>query len=226
MFVPSIDPEAIGPYILAVGAFLAVTGYVWLIVRAFRAKTSWGLISLIPPLGLAFLPANWKRARLPALVILAGVLTAAVPFGWNYYLRHFVSLGPREKLVDGELHVTLTGWDGKDYSILRARPRTVVLQMANGDVDDATLANLRGMTELRELDLSDTGVSDAGLPLLARLPRLERLRLRKTRITDEGFKTHLAPMSSLMEVDLRGTKVAPGTVRAWREGKPDRRALR
>jgi len=42
----------------------------------------------------------------------------------------------RERLVDGQAHLTLTGWDRDDYSVLQARPQTVVLQMANADVTD------------------------------------------------------------------------------------------
>jgi hypothetical protein len=122
--------------------------------------------------------------------------------------------------------VTLTGWDHTDYSVLRARPEAVVLQMANPDVTDQTLDYLNGMTRLRELDLNDTHITDRGLEKLTKVGALETLRLKNTAITDEGFRTWLAPSESLRELDLRGTKVTSTTAREWRSAKPDRRVLR
>ena len=79
------------------------------------------------------------------------------------YLCVRVDLGPRDKNVDGERHVTLTGWDRGDYSVLRLMPDVSVLQMANADVTDDVLEGLRGMKNLHELDLNGTQVTDAGL---------------------------------------------------------------
>ena len=47
-------------------------------------------------------------------------LIAAVPAIYILCVR--LDLGPREKLVDGQRHLTLTGWDRKDYSILKLIP--------------------------------------------------------------------------------------------------------
>jgi Leucine-rich repeat (LRR) protein len=110
--------------------------------------------------------------------------------------------------------------------MLRARGDAVVLQMANPDVTDATLALVAGLRNLRELDLSHSQVTDAGLARLAGLPRLERLRLADTRITDAGLQAHLAPHPALKKLDLRGTQVSTETITAWRGAKPGRRALR
>ena len=58
-----------------------------------------------------------------------------------------IDLGPREKIVDRELHVTLTGWNRNtaDYVVLRSKPDIVVLQMANPDVTDLAM---QGWTSL------------------------------------------------------------------------------
>ena len=191
------------PYVVMAGAALVALGVLWFLIAAI----------------------NWRKAVRPLLLMLLGVVVAAVPFGVNYYYQRHLNLGPREKVVDGELHITLTGWDRSDYSVLQDRSQTVVLQMANPDVDDATLQYLKGMKQLEELDLNDTQVTDEGLRTLSELPRLEALRLRKTPITDEGFRKYLLPMESLKQLDLRGTKVASKTVREWKAAQPDRKAL-
>ena len=54
-------------------------------------------------------------------------------------------------------------------------------------VTDAGLADLKGLTHLKELDLTDTQVTDAVLADLKGLTRLQRLRLTATRVTDAGL---------------------------------------
>jgi hypothetical protein len=186
------------------GAALILLAALWLLARGLR---------------------SWRRARWPvALLLLAGVFVAA-PFALNALALRYVDLGPRERVVDGAVHLTLTGWDQKDYSVLRARPQTAVLQMANPDVTDDTLEYLRGMTMLRELDVSDSAVTDRGLAALRGLP-LESLRLARTRVTDAGLTEHLAPLESLTKLDVSGTEVTAGAVDAWKKARPGRRALR
>ncbi|MBY0523007.1 MAG: hypothetical protein K2R98_06395 [Gemmataceae bacterium] len=218
--------EQVGLLLLVAGAILATIAELWLIVRGFRVHWAWGVgLILVPPLALVFALCHFRKALAPlALFVLAG-LVIATPYGINYYYQNHVDLGPREKTVDGELHLTLTGWDQTDYSVLQARPTVVVLQMANGDVTDATLENLRGMTQLRELDLNDTQVTDRGLELLATLPQLRELRLARAKITDEGFRQHLADKESLVKIDLTGTPVKGKTKRDWKQAKTSREYL-
>jgi hypothetical protein len=219
--------ELYGAYLLLAGLAVVAVGYLWLVVRGFHTRWYWGLgLLFVPPLALVYIFRHRRKAIAPLLVMLLGGAVIASPFAINYYNEHFVSLGPRERVVDGELHITLTGWDGDDYSILRSRPKTVVLQMANADVTDQTLENLRGMKLLRELDLNNTRVTDQGLLVLKELHALESLRLSKTKITDEGFQTHLAPLAGLRELDLRETAVKSATVRAWKAAREGRKALK
>jgi hypothetical protein len=209
--------EAYGFWFLIAGGIAIAVAWAWLLARAFRTSWPWGIgCSLFPPALLPFAVVERRRLHWPLLLLAGGVCVVASTYGVNYYVSHHVSLGPREKLVDGAVHVTLTGWDGHDYSILESRPQTAVLQMANPDVTDETLRHLRGLTELVSLDLNDTQITDAGLPLLSQLPKLETLRLRGTKITDNGFREFLAGKPTLREVDLRGTQVSGQTLRDWK----------
>lgn len=155
---------------------------------------------LLPPAGLLFAIRHFGAARAPLAVGLLGLLLASGPPVVNRLLP--VDLGPRDALVDGERHVTLTGWDRDDYQIVRELTDVVVLQMANPDVMDTTLRLLAGLDQLRELDLNNTPITDA------------------------GFWQHLAGNPRLRELDLRGTAVSRETVDAWPRAEPGRRALR
>jgi hypothetical protein len=213
--------------VLVLGLVIAAVGFLWLLVAAFKVRKAWGFaVLLFPPLALVFIPYHWRRCVGPLLVFLLSGLLLGAPFAVNYYNEHFGTLGPREKTVGEELHITLTGVPAPDYAGLQSKPRTVVLQMANPDVTDATLAYLKGMDELRELDLNDTQITDAGLPILAGLPKLQELRLRKTKITDEGFRKYLATKDGLRKLDLRETEVKGKTLRDWKQAGPEREYLK
>ena len=127
--------------------------------------------------------------------------------------------------MNGERHVTLTGWDRDDYSILRLLSDVSVLQMANPDVTDHVLESLHGMRNLHELDLNGTQVTDAGLAIIRDLPTLTTLRLARTKVTDKGFRDLLSTKDSLMQLDLRNTQVSQDTVKLWRAAKPERKAM-
>jgi hypothetical protein len=234
--------EQYAVYAVVAGALLLAVGSIWLLVRAFRTNVWWGLLALLFfPIGaIVFAVHNWKRARWPVILAVVGGLVLAAPFAVNYYQQRYLDLGEREKIVDGELHLTLTRWDKKDYSFLRLKPQTVVLQMANADVTDQTLEYVRGMKGLHVLDVSDSQVTDAGLDVLAELPNLQvlylsrtqvtdaglaklkglpalrRLYLAGTKITEQGFKDHLATLPSLRFIDADQTAVPKSALRAWR----------
>jgi hypothetical protein len=208
-----------------VGVGLLLVSWIWLVIRAWKAGWVRGLTStLVPPLAWLFGVWQFSAHKRPLAVALAGLLLVAAPPAMNRWWP--VDLGPRDILVEGERHLTLTGWDRDDYRILQQKSDAVVLQIANPDVTDTTLELVRNLQQLRELDISDSQVSDAGLAILAELPQLERLRLARTGVTDAGFHQHLAKMESLRELDLRGTAVSAELVRAWRQSRPGRRALR
>jgi hypothetical protein len=211
-------------FIVSLGALLGVLGFVWLVVRAFKQKALWGLgLVLFPPSGLVFIWRHFGKVVGPFSVLLFAGLLIAAPYAASYYERHFVPLKPYEQIVDGDLRITVTGLKNFDYASLRERPQTVVLQMANADVDDRTLENLKGMDHLAELDLNGTQITDQGLAIIATLPLLKKLRIARTKITDEGFRLHLYPKESLMSLDLTGTDVKGKTKRDWKKQKPEDR---
>jgi hypothetical protein len=215
--------EAYAFFVLLAGLVVGVVGFFWLVIRAFKASKLWGVVSLVfPPFAIVFALTHFRRSIAPLIVFLLSGILLGAPYAINYYNEKFVNLGPREKIVNGELHITLTGWDGTDYSFLGNKRAVVVLQMANPDVTDETLNYLRGMDRLRELDLNDTQMTDEGLTVVAGLPRLEELRLARTKISDEGFRKHLEAKESLLKLDLTGTKVKGKTKRDWKKAKAGR----
>lgn len=212
-------------YFLQLGAIPVVTcAWIWLLARAFRFRRAWGWTSLLfPPAGLVFVARHPRRGAAPLILLVSAIVVATVPA--VYILCVQVDLGPRDKVVGGKRHVTLTGWDRDDYSVLRLMPDISVLQMANPDVTDHVLEALADMKSLEELDLNGTQVTDVGLGTIREFPSLVTLRLARTRITDKGFRVNLSSKNSLMQLDLRHTQVDRDTVKAWRAMKPDRKAL-
>jgi hypothetical protein len=206
------------------GLAVALLAWFWLLVRAFRQNRRWGLGSLVlPPVGLFFVGRYPRKGIAPLLLCMSSLVITAAPAVYTLCVR--LDLGPRDKLVDGQRHLTLTGWDRKDYSVLRLAPNVALLQMANPDVTDETLESLKDMKALQELDLNGTQVTDAGLKILKDLPSLTRLRLAHTKISDQGFHDVLSAKESLMQVDLSGTLVSRETAKAWRDAKSGRRVL-
>jgi hypothetical protein len=207
------------------GVAVASVAWIWLIVRAFRERWPWGAGTVVlPPTGLVFAARHPRKGAVPLLLIMLSLLVAATPAVYTKCVP--LLRNPRDVIVEGERHVTLTGSDRKADSDFAMKPDTTVLQMANSpDVTDQTLESLRGLKLLKELDLNDTQVTDAGLIVLRDLPTLERLRLARTKVTDKGFREALFDKDSLMQLDLQGTQVGRETMRAWRDAKPGRRAL-
>ena len=186
-----------------IGLLLAIAGLFWCLAQLVRGRL--------------------KKLALPFATLVLGIALIAVPAVISRAM--VVDLGPRERVVQDERHITLTGWDRDGYDVLLGKTDTVVLQMANADVNDDTLQWLTGMAQLRELDLSDSAISDAGLAKLSALRALESLRLRGTQITDDGFREHILGMSSLVNVDVRQTMVLPETIEEWKGMQDGRRAF-
>ena len=68
------------------------------------------------------------------------------------------------------------------------RKPVVRVNLSGTKVTDAGLVHLKGLTNLRWLDLGDTNVTDAGLVHLKGLTKLERLDLWSTKVSATGFK--------------------------------------
>ena len=152
-------------YINLIGLVVILVGCLGLIFRAFR---------------------HWRKGLLPLGLIGLGLVITGFPPAYRLLVP--IDLGPRERIVDGERHITLTGWDQKDYAFLGSKRDVVVLQMANPDVTDQTVERLRGMTALKELDINDSSVTDASLKVLRDLPALRALRFETRRSLTRAFK--------------------------------------
>jgi internalin A len=86
-------------------------------------------------------------------------------------------------------------------------PALESLLLANcRNVGSYGLTHLHGLTNLSELDVSNTFVGDSGLAHLEGLRNLSTLNLAKTRITDAGM-IHLRRLTELTSVDLRDDQV-------------------
>lgn len=215
-------------YLWLGGSALAVLGFLWLVVAAFRQRILWGL-SVLLLVGLPFFAIfRWRKALGPLIVLGIGWVVVGVAVGMAAFSVS-ITLGERDAIVNGERHLTLTGWKYgvADYApVLRAKQDSVRVDMANSDVTDETIESLREMSQLRVLDLNDTQVTDQGLRVLQDLPKLEALKLRGTKITDQGFKDTLGDKASLKLLDLRQTAVSADTVKQWRSAQKGRRVLR
>lgn len=212
--------------LLILGSLVSLGGTIWLLQAAFQFQFLLGIAALALAPFLIFLLLHRRESWKPTVCILVGTGIIASPIGINWAIEKFIPPGPRERDVNGEIHLTLTGVPNVDYAYLKSKENVNVLQMANPDVTDDTLQYLGGMQALTELDLNDTKITDAGLARLAPLPALAKLRLRGTSITDAGFRQHLFENERLDELDLTGTAVASKTVREWKSRKEGRKALK
>jgi F-box/leucine-rich repeat protein 14 len=134
---------------------------------------------------------------------------------------------------------TIRGW-----TRLQALEIAERLKPAGKGLTDAGAANLKGLTELRELILESTQITDAALDSLAPMQHLEKLdlsscaqitdaglaklkglktlkklELRYLGITDAGLAS-LKELPALEEVNVSGTRVTKDAAKAFQESKP------
>ena len=84
--------------------------------------------------------------------------------------------------------------------------REANLRLHGSNITDATLAPLKDVLGLIDLNLAATKVTDAGLAHLKPLANLQRLHLELTGVTDAGL-AHLKGLKNLTYLNLYGTKV-------------------
>ena len=84
--------------------------------------------------------------------------------------------------------------------------REANLRLLGTNVTDTTVAGLKEIVGLVDLNLAQTKVTDAGLANIAGLVNLTRLHLELTSVTDAGL-VHLKGLSNLAYLNLYGTAV-------------------
>ena len=150
------------------------------------------------------------------------------PFYYGNHHGHTIIPGAFRKINDviyERERLQLPDGDFVDLDWIDKRSNNLVL-LTHGLAGDSERQYIKGMANLRELDLNDTEISDAGLELIARMTGLETIRLRATKISDEGFVKWIVPMSRLKQLDLRETTVSLDTVKRWKSESEGRRVLR
>jgi len=220
--------ELFGVGVIFLGALLGLVGTLWLIRNAYRARRWLGvLLALTIFMGtpLVYGLIRFRQNKRPLMLVLAGVIIGAIPFAAEHAFEFVFGLGERERFIDGERHLTLTGWDRTDYfTILSLKKDVVVLELGNSDVTDQTLTPLSEMPWLKELTLNDTMVTDSGLEMLRTLPALERLRLARTKVTKDGIAAFLAaPPPKLLDIDVSGNSIPASALRKWKNVDPEHR---
>lgn len=220
--------ELFGVGVIFLGALLGFVGTLWLIRNAYRTRRWLGvLLALTFFLGtpLIYGLICFRQNKRPLMLMLAGTIIGAIPFAAEHVYDFVFGFGERERVINGDRHLTLTGWDRRDYAVVLSRKKDVaVLEMGNPDVTDETLTLLREMPGLKELTLNDTMVTDAGLETLKTLPALESLRLARTKVTKEGISGFLAePPPKLLQIDVSGNSIPASALRKWKNVDPEHR---
>ena len=95
----------------------------------------------------------------------------------------------------------------------------VDLNLANTRVTDAGLASLKPLVNLQRLHLELTGITDAGLNQIKDLPNLVYLNLYGTKVTDAGLEK-LKGMKYLRSLYLWQTKTTEAGVKKLKEALP------
>ena len=94
-----------------------------------------------------------------------------------------------------------------DPIAMNTQARKASFRQQGTNVTDATLAPLKQMTSLVELNLASTKITDAGLENIVGLTNLMTLHLENTVVTDAGLK-HLKGLTNLTYLNLYGTSVS------------------
>lgn len=95
----------------------------------------------------------------------------------------------------------------------------VELNLATTKVTDAGLSVLKSLTYLQNLQLQLTGVTDASMGLISKLPNLVTLNLYGTGVTDAGLE-QLTGLKHLRSLYLWQTKVTAGGVKKLQTALP------
>jgi len=63
---------SIGMILSLVGGVIALVGFIWVVILAFKQSILWGLACIIPCVQIIFAIMHWEKARKPFLIALGG----------------------------------------------------------------------------------------------------------------------------------------------------------
>jgi hypothetical protein len=146
-------------------------------------------------------PYSWLGVKLKVAAIqqqtVAGIVKLGGSAGYDYELdasgRFTKATPPQPEWLEELL--------GPDFF-----SNVVSVKLDDPQMTDAGLGSLRGLRQLRWLDLKSTQVTDAGLEALKHLDQLNGLAVAFTQITDSGL-IHLNGLNRLRWLFLTGTYV-------------------
>ena len=168
-------------------------------------------VSAEPPRPRFRLP-HWGWFLLATVALVIGIVALSVWLPWH-----------REQRVIKEFH-RIGGWDwwaetqtgGPEWmrqvfsedriKSFKVFERVVGVELQGTEINDADIAQLSGLTNLKYLHLDGTAVTDAGLANLAALVNLDTLSLDDTKVTDVGL-AHMTKLANLEALSLEATEV-------------------
>jgi hypothetical protein len=130
-------------------------------------------------------------------------------------------------LTDYLGEIGLHGQKVTDAGLAHLKGLTKMRQMdlSATPITDAGLAHFTGMKDLESLTLYETAVGDDGLEHLSGLTNLQTLHLMKTNVSDKGLQ-HLHGLPNLKWLNVQGTRVTDAGVRELQQARPGLQVLR
>ena len=124
----------------------------------------------------------------------------------HHYPDYRISWGKNGNIVDLSL-VWLEDIRDADLAMLKGLTDLKGLNLSYTNISDASLAQLKDLTNLEELHLVSTNISDAGLVHLKGLTKLRKLDLSFTQVSNVGL-VHLKILTNLQTMYLNNTKIS------------------
>ena len=143
-------------------------------------------------------------------------------WSWGIYVRHRVDMKALAREIAAK-KVPLLRIDGVvdgDLADIKGLTGLRELHLVGRKITDAGLAHLKGLTALRKLGLAFTKITDAGLAHLEGLTGLRELYLSDTKITDAGL-SHLKGLTGLWKLDLRDTQITDAGLADLKKALPN-----
>lgn len=139
-------------------------------------------------------PVNAADSTVIKKLFADGVMVMPVARNSNYLSASFVTAaGKADTLIK---------------SLEPLKKQLISLKLDESNINDSTLTNVSGLSNLRRLQLSNTAISDAGLAKLKNLKELGSLNLVGTKVTAKGIM-QIKDLKALKYLYLYKTSITP-----------------